>query len=340
MGPKKVNWGILSTGVIAREFAEALKYTKTGKLLAVASRARASASNFAEEFKIPLAYGSYQALLDDPEVEAVYIATPHPYHAEWSIRAARAGKHVLCEKPLTMNFREAREVVMAAKANRVFLMEAFMYRCHPQTARLVELVEKKTVGEVRLIQTYFCFERPVDLMHRLFNKKLGGGGILDIGCYPVSMARRLAGAALGKPFLDPVKVAGTGVIGKKSRVDEMALASLQFPNGVLAEVGCGIRLDRGVGVTVWGSKGRIHTPSPWHPGRWSNGVSEILIYPGGQAKSRRLKLVEKRMAFTIEADVVGEAILKGKKEAAPMPWADSLGNMRTLELWLEQLKNR
>ncbi len=336
----KVNWGILSTGVIAREFAEALKHTQTGKLTAVASRSRPSALKFAKAFSVPRPYGSYQALLEDPEVDSVYVATPHPYHAEWSVRAAKAGKHVLCEKPLTMNFPQALKVVQTAKAKRVFLMEAFMYRCHPQTTRLVELVRNKTVGEIKLIQSHFCFERPVDLKHRLFNKKLGGGGILDIGCYPVSMARLLAGAASRKPFLDPVKVSGTGVIGEKSEVDELALASLLFPNGVLAEVACGIRLDRGVGVTVWGTKGKIHVPNPWHPGRWSKGVSEILIYRDGQAKPKRLRLVEKRMAFTIEADIAGDAILKGRKEASPMPWADSLGNMRTLELWLGQLKNR
>ncbi len=149
-------------------------------------------------------------------MEAVYIATPHPMHADWALKAAKAGKHILCEKPLTMNHPDSARVVDAARRNRVFLMEAFMYRCHPQTARLVELIRKKCVGEVRLIQASFCFEAPVDVHHRLFNPRLGGGGILDIGCYPVSMARLIAGAVLGKPFAEPLEVKGTAVIGSKA----------------------------------------------------------------------------------------------------------------------------
>src|SRR5262245_34718066 len=136
----KLNWGILGTGAIARKFARALVPSRTGRLLAVASRQQAPADAFARDFGITRAHGTYQALLDDKDVDAVYISTPHPFHAEWAICAARAKKHILCEKPIAMNHAEAMAIIEAARENGVFLMEAFMYRCHPQTQKLMELL--------------------------------------------------------------------------------------------------------------------------------------------------------------------------------------------------------
>lgn len=331
---RKIRWGILSTGGIAHAFAQAVQVSQTGVLAAVASRKESSALEFARQYQIPYYYGSYGELLRDPEVDAVYIAPPHPFHAEWAIEAAKNKKHILCEKPMTMTLRATDRVVEAARKNRVFLMEAFMYRCHPQTARLVELLRKKTVGEVKLIEAAFCFNRPFDLKHRLWNAKLGGGGILDIGCYPVSMARLLAGAATGKPFLNPEVVAGTALIGQKSRVDELAIASLRFPGGILAELCCGTGLARGVGVTVWGSKGKIHLPSPWHPGRWSKGLSTIEIQYYDKKKPNSLKVIERGNLYALEADEVGRCLAKGLRESPRMSWADSLSNIKTLEQWL------
>jgi predicted dehydrogenase len=335
---RKIHWGILSTGNIARTFAEAVLQSRTGRLIAVASRSQTQAKVFGNSFRIPRTYGKYKELLQDPDVDAVYIATPHPFHIEWAIEAAKQKKHIFCEKPLTINLREALRVVEAARKNQVFLMEAFMYRCHPQTRTLVELIKKKTIGDLRLIQARFCFDRPVDLKSRLFNKKLGGGAILDIGCYPVSMARLLAGVAMGKSFLDPEVVMGTALIGKKSRVDELAIASLRFPGGILAELCCGIRLGRGVGVTLWGSKGRIHVPSPWHPGRWSKGISTIEVALYDKKKPKILKIKETRNLYALEVDEVGRCLSKGRKESPNMSWADSLGNMKTIEQWLRKTR--
>jgi predicted dehydrogenase len=331
---RKIRWGILSTGGIAHAFAQALKVSQTGVLTAVASRQEQSAFEFARQYQAPYCYGSYGELLDDPQVDAVYIAPPHPYHAEWAIKTAKAGKAVLCEKPLTMDARETQKVLEAARKCRVFLMEAFMYRCHPQTEKLVQLVRRKAVGEVKLIESVFSFDRPANLKHRLWNPKLGGGGILDLGCYPASMSRLLAGAAAGKPFLNPEVVAGTAKIGKKSRVDELAVASLRFPNGILAQLCCGMSLQRGVGVTVWGTKGKIHAPSPWHPGRWSKGVSTIEIQLYDEKKPKILKLVKPLNLYAMEADEVGRCLLKGLRESPRMSWADSLGNAKTLDQWL------
>ncbi len=330
----KIRWGILSTGGIAHAFAEALKVSQTGVLTAVASRKEESAFEFAKQYQAPYHYGSYGDLLQDPQVDAVYIAPPHPFHAEWAIEAAKYGKAILCEKPLTMTLRDTSRVVEAARKYRVFLMEAFMYRCHPQTEELARLVCQKAVGEVKLIESVFSFDRPVNLSHRLWNAKLGGGGILDIGCYPASMARRMAGAAMGKTFADPVTVTGTGVISKYSPVDELAGASLKFSKGILAQIFCGLSLAKGVGVTIWGSKGKIHAPTPWHPGRWSKGVStiEVQLY---EKKPKTLKIIEPLNLYALEADEVGRCLSKGLKESPRMSWADSLGNMKTLELWLK-----
>ena len=330
---KPVRWGILSTGRIAGVFAQGVRRSKTGQLAAVGSRTPASAREFARKYRIPSAYGTYGELLKDPQVEAVYIAPPHPFHLKWAVKAAEAGKHILCEKPLTMNYPDTVKVVEAARRNRVFLMEAFMYRCHPQTAKLAELVRKKAVGELRLIQAVFCFDNNVELEHRLFNRRLGGGGILDIGCYPVSMARLLAGAAKGLPFAEPLEVKGTAWVGKKSKVDEIALATLKFPGGLLAELSCGIRVDRGHSmVHLYGSKGRLTVPSPWFA-KWNAGTSYFLLQKSGSSKIQRLPVHCDRNLYTAEADTVAQCLRKGLRESRAMSWADTLGNMKVLDLW-------
>ena len=172
----KLRWGILATGHIAGAFSRGVIASQTGQLVAVGSRAQASADRFAGEFGIPRAHGSYESLLADDGVQAVYIATPHPLHADWAIRAARAGKHVLCEKPLTVNCADARRVMEAARAQRVLLMEAFMYRCHPQTAKAVELVKAGVLGRIGLVQATFSFYNDFDPGSRMWSRELGGGG--------------------------------------------------------------------------------------------------------------------------------------------------------------------
>jgi predicted dehydrogenase len=177
-----LSWGILGTGRIAGIFAKQLSQSKTGKLAAVGSRSQSSADKFAAEHRVPRAHATYEALLADSQVQAVYITTPHPLHAKWCLKAAAAGKHILCEKPLTLNHTEAVAVVAAARKHNVFLMEAFMYRCHPQIAKLIELLRKKVIGEVRVIHASFGFHRDFNPEVRLFKNALGGGGILDVGC--------------------------------------------------------------------------------------------------------------------------------------------------------------
>lgn len=177
----KLRWGILGTGKIARIFAKGLSESSTGRSFAIGSRSQDSADGFGEEFNVERRYGSYEALLSDDKVQVVYISTPHPMHAEWAIKVAEAGKHLLCEKPLALNHPEAMAVVETALAHDVFLMEAFMYRCHPQTAKIVELICDKAIGDVRFIQATFSFQAEFDPESRLFKNELGGGGILDVG---------------------------------------------------------------------------------------------------------------------------------------------------------------
>ena len=182
---KHLRWGIIGTGGIAHRFAQGVQHSKTGELIAVGSRRQETADAFAKEFGVPHRHASYEALLADEDVDAIYVSTPHPMHAEWAIKSAEAGKHILCEKPLAINHAEAMAVVEAARENDVFLMEAFMYRCHPQMRRVVELVREGAIGRVCMIQATFSFQGGTDPKSRLMNNALGGGGILDVGCYPV-----------------------------------------------------------------------------------------------------------------------------------------------------------
>src|SRR5579884_662668 len=195
---KTLTWGIIDNGRIASVFAKGLAGSLTGTLLAVGSRSQAAADKFAETWNVARRYSSYEALLADKDVQAVYISVPHPLHAEWAIKAAEAGKHILCEKPIALNHAEAMSIVEAAHRNDVFLMEAFMYRCHPQTAKLVELLKSGAIGQVRVIQATYSFNSHYNPEGRLYNNALGGGGILDVGCYCASVARLVAGAAIGQ----------------------------------------------------------------------------------------------------------------------------------------------
>jgi predicted dehydrogenase len=331
----KLRWGILATGNIAQVFAEGVRLSRLGTLAAVGSRSLKTAEKFARRFNIPKAYGRYADLLKDPQVDAVYIATPHPSHAEWSVKAARAGKHILCEKPIGMNLSETQRMVEAARKNGVFLMEAFMYRCHPQTDKLLELIRRNAIGKIHLIQASFGFEAPVDLKNRLFSRKLGGGGILDVGCYPVSIARLVAGAMSGKLFADPVEVRGTGRVGKESDVDEYAMAVLQFPGGVTAEISCGIRALQENNVILHGSKGSLQVTDPWLPS-WQGGFSKILLQKNGE-RLQKINVRSPEGLYSREADHVAACLRQGLTQSPAMNWNDSLGNMRVLDLWRKAL---
>jgi predicted dehydrogenase len=332
MTTDKLNWGILSTGRIARVFAAALATSRTGRLVAVGSRSAEAAGKFAADFGGITAHASYEALLADPAVQAVYIGTPHDSHADLCVRAAQAGKHILCEKPLALSRRQAGRAVAAARKHGVFLMEAFMYRCHPQTAKLAELVRRGAIGELRLISAVFCFNRPVDPKTRLYNRALGGGAILDIGCYPASIARLIAGAAVGKPFAEPVEFHATGRVHPVAQVDEQAAATLKFAGGALAQLACGTTTAKEISVRVHGTEGIIQVPVPFHPGSLVEGPARLIIQKTG-GPAEEIACGPAADLYAIEADAVGDAIARGDRESPTMSLEDSLGNMALLDRW-------
>jgi len=331
----KVRWGLLATGAIARAFARGIQHSQTGELLAVGSRARAKAEAFGAEFNVPRRYGSYEELLADRDVEAVYISTPHPLHAEWAIKAAEAGKHLLVEKPLAMNEYEGQLMIEAARANRVFLMEAYMYRCHPQTARLIELLRQREIGDVCVIAATFSFHADFNPEGRLWNKALGGGAILDVGGYTTSLARLIAGAALGRPFADPLAVTGAGHLHPQTGVDAWAVGTLKFDGGIVAQVSTGLGVAQENTVRIYGSAGQMTLPNPYLTARGGAAPGRIVVQKRGASAPLEIAVDSPVTSFTHEADVCGRAIRSGLQEApAPaMSWADTLGNLRTQDAW-------
>lgn len=336
-GGEKLSWGIIGTGAIAHTFAQGVIGSRSGRLAAVGSRGIDTAKKFADEFQIPHRHGSYDDLLADADVQAVYIATPHPQHAEWAIKAARAKKHVLCEKPIGLNFSEARRIIDAAIEHDVFLMEAFMYRCHPQTHKLVELIRDKAIGDVRVIQATFSYHwpKPYDPASSAVRHLSAGGGVLDVGCYPVSMSRLIAGAAAGKPFADPIDVKGAGHLGPQ-RTDDYAAAILKFPGGILAQVSTGVQVDQENVVRIFGSDGSIFISDPWVPNR-EPGVSKLVLKRSDEKHARDIEVRVDRGLYSIEADTVAEHLAHRQAPPPAMTWDDTLGNMKTLDRWREQI---
>ncbi|AGB44814.1 MULTISPECIES: aldo/keto reductase [Mesorhizobium] len=329
-----IRWGILGPGGIAKAFAGGVAGSRTGKLVAIGAR-NPGKPGLAESFPGARILDGYDALLADPEIDAIYIAVPHPGHAQWAIRAAEAGKHVLCEKPLGLTAFEADAIMHAARKAGTFLGEAFMYRLHPQTQQLVGLVKSGVIGEIRMIKSSFGFAMP-DFMpeHRLYANDLAGGGILDVGGYPVSMVRLIAGAAAGEPFAEPDKVVGAAHLGQ-SGVDEWASAVLHFPGGIVAEVSCSISLNQDNVLRIFGTKGRIEVPDFWFAGGDRDvGLGRIDVI-GADGAQETISVNEKRHVYSFEVDAAGEAIRAGRQEFAwpGMGWADSLGTLRVLDRW-------
>ena len=331
----ELQWGILATGAIARAFARDLATSRTGRLVAVGSKRHAASTHaFATSGRsTSSAHGSYDELLADPDVDAVYIATPHPMHAMWAVRAAEAGKHILCEKPLAMNLAEAAAIVDAAVAHDVFLMEAFMYRCHPQTDKLVELVRAGTIGAVRVIEAVHSFRGPTDQRSRLLANELGGGGILDVGCYCVSGANLVASVALGRDGANPLHVGGAAHLAGTG-VDLWAVATLAYDDGILAHLACGVAVDQPPALRVHGDDGTIELRAPWLPTISGDMTTRIAIRRPGR-DPEIVPVVADRGLYAYEADVVADAVGRGwRQAAAPAPtWADSLSAMGTLDRW-------
>src|SRR5690348_14996854 len=253
----RLRCGILGTGNIAQQFAAGVNASRRGRVVAVGSRFANSAQGFARSFDVPSHYGSYDTLLTDTSVQAVYNSLPNTLHHEWTIKALRAGKHVLCEKPFAINLAQAREMFNVARQQGKVLMEAFMYRTHPLTHAIQREIAGGTIGQVRLIRSSFCFKVTKTDNNIRFNAALAGGVIMDVGCYCINFSRLYAGE-------EPTAV---HVVHHQheSGVDDLAAGTLVFPNGVLATFSCGMTAHADNTASICGTEGYIEIPIPWKP---------------------------------------------------------------------------
>ena len=306
-----VAWGILSTARINRRILDAAAKSPHAEIAAVASRDAARAEAYAREHAIPKSYGSYEALLEDPEVEAVYISVPNSLHVDLSVRALEAGKHVLCEKPLTRRASEAERAFDAAERAGRLLMEGFMYRHHPQTRRLVELVEEGVVGRLELIRAAFSFTIEGSTNIRLLDE-LDGGALMDVGCYCVNASRLLAG--------EPERASGQQIVGPGG-VDVRFAGTMRFPGDVLAEFHCGLDLPFRDELEVVGSEGSLFLDDPWHC------RSPRIELVRGE-KQERID-VEEADSYQLELENMAAA-MRGETEPL-LGRADAVGQARTLE---------
>ena len=323
-------WAVLGPGSIARRFASQLPSSQDGVLVAVGSSSAERARAFADEFPLqdPALIGDYAQVLASDEVDAVYISTVHTGHAELAAQALEAGKHVLCEKPMTPNAGTTMALIdLAARSGRV-LLEAYMYRFHPQTARVLELVADGAIGEITHVDASFAFDTG-GRSGRLFDLKTAGGGILDVGCYPMSFARFVAGAAQGRPVVEPATVAGSGTLGATG-VDEWATAELTFPGGMTASLRTGVRLADPQTATITGSRGVIRLSDPWGLGE---GTAIELDVVGEQPQ--RIE-VPAAAPYALEADALARAAREGA-EVPELTGENSLGQARALDQWREQI---
>ena len=271
--PEPVRWGIVSTAHINRKVIPGAKASDKVDLIAVASRTQERADAYASEWEIPRAHGSYEALLADPEIEAVYISLPNTMHCEWSIRALEAGKHVLCEKPLSRHPGEVEAAFAAADRAGLQLSEAFMYRHNVQTTRLVELVSVGAIGELRLVRSAFSYGLYDEDNIRL-RTDVEGGALMDVGCYNVSGSRLLAG--------EPERVWAEAWFGP-SGTDWVFTATMRFADDVIATFDCGTAMVERDELEAIGTDGSIFIDDPWHcdvPGielRREDGVERIDV---------------------------------------------------------------
>lgn len=257
---EKIRWGILSTANINDALLDPIRQAGRSELVAVASRDLAKAQAYAQVKGIPKAHGSYEALLADPEVDVIYNPLPNTLHCEWTVKAAQAGKHVLCEKPIVTTLPELDQVEAAAQANRVTIFEAFMYLHHPQTLQVKELIQSGKLGDLQLINSWFAyFLPPEDRDNIRLDPDLAGGCLWDVGVYPNSLAIVMAGAGA------PVEVWASQIKGETG-VDVAMIAQLKFANGVMAQISAGFRSPFREGAHLVGSQGMIQIMEPWKPG--------------------------------------------------------------------------
>ena len=322
---RRLRWGILSTARIGRtKVIPGIQRGERSEVVAIASRDGAMARSVADELGIPTAHGSYEALLADPDVEAVYLPLPNHLHKPWTIAAARAGKHVLCEKPLALTARDAEEMIEACDREGVRLMEAFMYRVHPSWVAAREIVASGRIGRLQAVQSWFSYynDDPTNIRNIL---DAGGGALYDIGCYCVNLSRMLFGG-------EPTRVQGT-TVRDATGTDVLSAGILSFGEGIASFV-CSTRAEDDQRVEIYGTTGRISIGIPFNIP--PDLPTRIAIVSGGDPPvSPIVETMEFAAAdpYTLEADLFAAAVL----EDAPLPVAigDAVANLRVMEAILD-----
>ncbi len=318
-----IRWGVLGVANIARRAViPAIQRSGNGRLTAIASRSRVRAEEAARELGILRAHSSYEALLGDPEVQAVYIPLPNSLHREWTIHAAEAGKHVLCEKPLALTPAECDEMIAACTQHRVALMEAFMYRFHPRTEEVERLARAGALGEVRLVRAAFTFQTTNPRNNVRFRPDLGGGALYDVGCYTVNVSRMVLG--------EPDEVFACGRIGEYG-VDEQVGAVLRFDGGRLALLDCALTLPRREEYEVLGTEAHLHVPRAFLPGTVD---SEIHLTRGAERTSRTVPGAEQYQRMV---EHFGHAIASGSPVG--LPPEDASRNLRVINALSASLRS-
>ncbi|GAB1471073.1 Gfo/Idh/MocA family oxidoreductase [Chloroflexota bacterium] len=318
---KALNWGLLSTAKINQALIKPLRASKRTRLLGAASRSQSNAETYARAWDIPRAYGSYEALLADPDIDVVYNSLPNHLHAEWTIKALQAGKHVLCEKPLALTLNEVDAIITTAKATGKVAAEAFMYRHHAQTLKVKELVDGGAIGQLQLIKGAFSFTLNREGNYR-FVKEYGGGSLWDVGCYPISFARMIVGE-------EPLEVFGSQVTGP-GESDESFYGQMRFSNGVHAQFDCGFKSQFRTFIELVGTNGAIQIPMPFKPGL----KNEIYIT---RADKRETLRITGRELYLGEVEDLCDAALNVKPPRVTL--ADSRGNIAAILGLLDAAKD-
>lgn len=320
MPDKVLNWGLLSTARINRALITPLRASARNQLVAVASRTQAAADRYARQWKIGRAHGSYEALLDDPEIDVIYNSLPNHLHAGWTIKAVEAGKHVLCEKPLALSVEEVDAIQSAARKHGRVVAEAFMYRHHPQTLKVQELVKNGSLGTLKLMRGSFRFVLTRQGDVRL-DPAMGGGSIWDVGCYPISYARSVVG-------VEPAEVFGWQVTGPTG-IDETFVGQMKFGDDLQAQFDCSFVIPFHASMEFVGSEGRLSIPQPFKPG-----IDEkIYLTRGDQTEPIHIKGQE---LYIGEVEDMADAILLGREPLISL--GDSRGNVAVISALLESAR--
>ncbi|MHB9130231.1 MAG: Gfo/Idh/MocA family protein [Armatimonadota bacterium] len=312
---KTIRWGILGLGGIAGSFADGVRVLEDAEVRACGSRSAEKSAAFGERWGIPNRHAGYEALVSDPEVDAVYVATPHPMHHEHSLLALAHGKPVLCEKPFTVNIAESEEVFAAANKANLLVMEGMWSRFLPHIRQAEELIADGAIGEVRMLQADFSFRSQWNPEGRLLNPALAGGGLLDVGVYTVSLAQLLLGV--------PTAITGVAHIGETG-VDEQAAIALAFPEGRLATLCCGVRTSSPHEALIMGAEGMIKLNSLW----WR--PSSLTLRANGKPEES-IEPPKVGNGFNYEAAEFGRCLREGLTESPLRTWDDTRAVMHTLD---------